>query len=156
MAKHNERQIAQTLYIDQCLTAKEIAQKLNVSEKTVGNWVEEGNWKELRISKQTTSDVLVQKNTELLSLLLDKRLSLEKISNKTEEQRDEMRSIIDEMSKLSAMIDRLQTEGKMSLRSHIQCLERFSSALQNRNPKLFSQIIDFQTEYLRQLAEELK
>ncbi|MCK6648397.1 MAG: phage terminase small subunit-related protein [Bacteroidia bacterium] len=156
MAKDNERQIAYTLYTEKCLTAKEIAQKLKITEKTVGKWVEDGNWKDIRMSKQTSPDMLVSKNKELLEMLLDKRIKLEKINQKTEEQRDEMRNIIDEMSKISAMIDRLQDSGKISLRVHIVCLEKFSAAMQMRNPKLFKDIIDFQKEYLMLLAEELK
>ena len=156
MAKDNEKLIAQSLYIDQCLTAKEISQKIKVTEKTIGNWVEAGHWKELRISKQTTPDVLISKNKELLILLLDKRLTLEKIANKSDQQRDDMRSIIDEMSKVSAISDRLQNDGKTSLRTHIHCLEKFMASLHNRNPKLFMNLIDFQKEYLTMLAEELK
>lgn len=156
MAKDNEKQIAQSLYIDQCLTAKEISQKINVTEKTIGTWVDDGNWKELRVSKQTTPEVLISKNTELLILLLDKRLKLEKVANKTDDQREETRSIIDEMSKISAISDRLHTDGKTSLRVHIHCLEKFMAALYQRQPKIFMNLIDFQKEYLTMLAEELK
>ncbi|MCE9539931.1 MAG: DUF1804 family protein [Bacteroidetes bacterium] len=154
MAKENEKQIAQSLYIEQCLTAKEIAKKLKVSEKTVGNWVDKGNWKELRISTQTTPDVLISKYNELLNILLDKRLKIEKSKDKDGE--DTMRSVIDEMSKVSAMIERLQIDGKASLRTHIHCLEKFMASLHQNNAKLFMQLIDFQKEYLTLLAEELK
>ena len=78
MAKDNQRQIAQGLYIDQCLTAKDIAVKLDVSEKTISQWVNKGNWRELRLSKQTTTDVMLGKYNELLNALLDKRLLYEK------------------------------------------------------------------------------
>lgn len=78
MAKDNQRQIAQGLYIDHCLTAKDIAQKLDVSEKTISQWVNKGNWRELRLSKQTTTDVMLGKYNELLNALLDKRLLYEK------------------------------------------------------------------------------
>lgn len=157
MAKENEKQIAQTFYVEQCFTAKEIAVKLNVSEKTVGNWVEKGKWKELRLSHQTTPNALISKYNELLTTLLDKRLKLEKnTGSKIEDGDDKMRNIVDEMSKISACIDRLQVDGKASLRTHIHCLEKFTSSLHQGNPKLFMQLIDFQKEYLTRLAEELK
>jgi hypothetical protein len=157
MAKDNEKQIAQTLYIEQCLTAKEISKKINVSEKTIGTWVDKGNWRELRLSKQTTPDVLISKYNELLTILLDKRLKLEKEKSIGDENNeDSMRPIIDEMSKVSAMIERLQIDGKASLRTHIHCLEKFMASLHQNNTKLFMQLIDFQKEYLTLLAEELK
>lgn len=156
MAKDNEKQIAQSLYVDQCMTAKEIASKLKLTEKTVGRWVEAGNWKEIRLSKQTTTETLLSKYNELLSSLLDKRLKYEKKKDQTDEDKEDYKGIIDEMSKISAMIDRLQKDGRSSLRVHIMCIEKFMSALQNAQPKLFMQLLDFQIEYLQILAEELK
>jgi hypothetical protein len=156
MAKDNEKKIAYTLYVDQCLTAKEIAFKLKVSEKTVGNWVEAGNWKDIKLSKQTTTQTILNKYNELLSALLDKRLNLEKKTTKDDDQQSEYNGIIDEMSKISAMIDKQQRDGRPSLRIHIMCLEKFMGALHNAQPKLFMQLVDFQIEYLQILAEELK
>lgn len=156
MAKDNEKQIAYTLYVDQCLTAKEIATKIHVSEKTIGKWADVGNWKEIRLSKQTTNETLIGKYKELLNSLLDKRLKIEKTQDKNDDDKSEYNGIIDEMSKLSAIIDRLQKDGTPSLRIHIVCLEKFMGALHNAQPKLFMQLIDFQMEYLQILADELK
>lgn len=156
MAKDNEKQIAYTLYVDQCLTAKEIANKIHVSEKTIGKWADVGNWKEIRLSKQTTNETLIGKYKELLNSLLDKRLRIEKTQDKNDDDKSEYNGIIDEMSKLSAIIDRLQKDGTPSLRIHIVCLEKFMGALHNAQPKLFMQLIDFQMEYLQILADELK
>lgn len=156
MAKNAQRQQARILYIEQCLTAKEIAERLSVTAKTVGDWVEAGNWKEIRLSKQSGTDVLVSKQNELLGVLLDKRLRFEKKNVKSEEEKAEYNSVIDEMSKVSAMIERTQKEGRVSLRTHIHCLEKFMSALQNNDKKLFAQLIDFQINYLDLLADELR
>lgn len=153
MAKDNERQIARTLYIEKCLTAKEIAVKLKTTEKTIGNWVNEGKWKELRLTMQSAPDVLITKYKELLTTLLDKRLKMEK-GEKIEGEN--MHSIIDEMSKVSAMIERLQTENRASLGTHINCIERFMNALHKDNPKLLVELIPFQEVYLTQLVEDLK
>ncbi len=156
MAKDKEKEIAYTLYVDQCLTAKEIAGKIKVSEKTVGNWAELGNWKEIRLSKQTTTDTLLLKYNELLSALLDKRLKFEKQKEKSDDDKKDYNGIIDEMSKVSAMIDKIQKDGRPSLRIHIMCLEKFMAALHNAKPKLFMELLNFQIEYLQLLAEELK
>lgn len=156
MAKDTEKQIARSLYIDQCLTAKEISAKIKVSEKTIGKWVDAGNWKDIRLSKQTTTDTLLSKYNELLSALLDKRLKYEKKANTSDDDKVEYNGVIDEMSKVSAMIDRIQKDGRPSLRIHIMCLEKFMGALNTANPKLFMQLVDYQMEYLQTLAEELK
>lgn len=156
MAKDKERKLAYDYYVNECLTAKEIAHKLHLQPKTVGEWVTKGGWKELRLSKQTTTDTLVGKYNELLSSLLDRRLLFEKKQNKTQEDKDEHKNIIDEMSKVAAIIDRVQKEGKVSLRIHIHCLEKFMAYVNTNNPKAFMQCIDLQREYLVLLSEELK
>lgn len=156
MAKDNQRQIAQGLYIDHCFTAKDIAQKLDVSEKTVSQWVNKGNWRELRLSKQTTTDVMLGKYNELLNALLDKRLLYEKKQDKTDDDKHEYNGVIDEMSKVSAMIDKIQKDGRPSLRIHIMCVEKFMGALHQNKPKLYMDLIDFQRDYFTLLADELK
>jgi transposase len=156
MAKDSEKQIARTLYIDQCLTAKEIAKRLKLTEKTVGTWVDKGHWKELRLSKQSSPEVLLSKYNELLACLLDKRLEYERKTKKTDDEKADYSSVIDEMSKVSAMIDRVQKDGRTSLRIHIHCLEKFMAALNTHKPKLFMELIDYQKEYLTRLADELK
>jgi len=156
MAKDAERQIAQSLYIDHCLTAKEISKRIKASEKTIGKWAEAGNWKNLRLAKQSSPDVLISKHNELLGLLLDKRLEFEKKKTKTEEDKSDYASVIDEMSKVAAMIDRIQKEGRTSLRVHIHCIEKFMAALNARDAKLFMELIEFQREYLTALAGEFK
>lgn len=157
MAKDNQRLTAQTLYIDNCLSAKDIAQKLGVTEKTVGNWVEKGNWKAIRLSKQSSHETMLSRYNELMSLLLDKRLKYEKQQTpKSEEQQAEYRGVLDEMSKLAVLIDKIQVDGKLSLRTHILVLEKFMAALHQQHPKAFMELIDFQKEYFTLLAEELK
>jgi arsenate reductase-like glutaredoxin family protein len=155
MAKNTEKNIAQDWYVKDCFTAKEIAKKLKLSEKTVGKWVDAGKWKELRISHQTTPNSLIAKYNELLENLLNKRLEFEKKADKDKDEAT-YRNTIDEMSKISAIVERLQADGRLSLRTHIVCIEKFMGALNHTNPKLFMQLIDFQKEYLPMLAEELK
>ncbi len=153
MAKDNQKQVAYTLYVDKCMTAKDIAAKLKVTEKTIGEWVRKGNWKEIRLAKQATPELLASKYNELLNSLLDQRLEIEKTPGL---KPDNYYGIIDEMSKVAAMIDRLQKDGTLSLRTHILVLEKFMAALHQNNPQIFMQLIDFQKEYLTLLSQELK
>ena len=156
MAKDKERKLAYDLYVTECLTGKEIAKRLKVQEKTVSDWVRDGKWRELRLAKQTSVDNLAGKYNELLSSLLDRRLTFEKKSNKTDSEKEEHRNIIDEMSKIAAIIDRTQKDGRVSLRVHIHCLEKFMAYINTHNPKEFMKLIDFQRDYLILLTEELK
>lgn len=52
--KTKEHELAQTLYVTNGWSAKEIAAKLDVRENTVGKWAKDGNWKILKASITST------------------------------------------------------------------------------------------------------
>lgn len=54
--KKVEQEFAKTLFVNEGLTQKEIAVRLDVSEKTVGTWVKKGNWEKLKTSLLVTRD----------------------------------------------------------------------------------------------------
>ena len=100
--------------------------------------------------------LLQRQRRRLLEVLLEKRLQFERKASKTDDEKAEYSSCIDEMSKISAIIDRIQKDGRVSLRVHIHCLEKFMAALKLQKAKLFTELIPFQLDYLDLLAEELK
>src|SRR5690606_21418922 len=116
--KKKEHDLAQIYYTEQGLTGKEIAEKLSVSEKTVGEWVELGRWKEVRNAKMSGHDNLKRGYHELLQMLIDKRISLEKkgMTEMTKEDKDEYARIIDEISKVSRSLEHISKDGKPSLK----------------------------------------
>ena len=151
MAKEKERELAYNYYINQGLTAKAISTKLDVSEKTVGDWIDKGNWKKLRLAKQTGYDSLLNTYNELQEELVNKRLAIER-----GESKEDKKGIIDEISKISASMDRLRKQNKPTLRMHIWSLERIFTDLQNEEPEMFFKLISFQKNHLSKMAEELK
>lgn len=60
--KQVEKDLAKILYVNENLSQKEIAERLLVTEKTIGKWVKEGNWESLKVS------MLVTKDNQLTSL----------------------------------------------------------------------------------------
>ncbi len=45
--KETEREYAKLLFVKEGLPQKEIAERVKVTEKTIGKWIQEGNWKDL-------------------------------------------------------------------------------------------------------------
>jgi len=60
--KQVEHDLAKILFINDDVSQKEIAERLTLTEKTVGRWVKEGNWE-----KEKTS-LLVTKESQITSL----------------------------------------------------------------------------------------
>ncbi len=61
-AKDNIKEIAQILFLQNRLSQKEIAEKLEVSQQTVTRWAKAGNWDALR------KNLLTSKSTRLSEL----------------------------------------------------------------------------------------
>ncbi|WP_020211388.1 hypothetical protein [Flavobacterium rivuli] len=54
--KQVEKDYAKVLFVNDNLSQKEIAERINVTEKTIGKWVKDGKWDELKVSMLTTKD----------------------------------------------------------------------------------------------------
>lgn len=69
LSKTQEKEYAKILYVNEKLTQKEIAERVNVTEKTVGKWIEAGGWNKLRQSLLATKpyniDLMYQTLTQL-------------------------------------------------------------------------------------------
>jgi transcriptional regulator with XRE-family HTH domain len=118
VSKAQEKEYARILYVSERITYKEIAERVGVTEKTIGRWAEIGNWDKLRKSLLTTRDnQLVHWYNQLENinediahrpvLQKDKKgddiLRVEKIGIPTSAEADTM-------SKLSGNIQKLETE----------------------------------------------
>lgn len=54
LKKVQEKEYARVLFISENLSQKEIAERVGVQEKTLGKWIEEGEWKKLKRSLLNT------------------------------------------------------------------------------------------------------
>lgn len=55
-SKTEQREHARLLYVNEKITLKEVAERIKVTEKTVGKWCKEDNWDELRKSLLNTRE----------------------------------------------------------------------------------------------------
>lgn len=69
--KQVENDLAKRYYVNDGLTQKEIAERLKLTEKTVGNWVKKGNWDKEKKSLLVTKDKQISDMYEQLASVLD-------------------------------------------------------------------------------------
>lgn len=102
ISKTEEKNYAQILYVNENLTAKEIASRVSVSEKTVGKWIKDGNWEKLRksllVTKQNMISMLYDQLDHLNTAIAGREI---KVADSKE---------ADIISKLSTSIQRLEVE----------------------------------------------
>lgn len=102
LTKKQEKEFAQILYVNQKLSQKEIAERVNVSEKTISKWIKESGWENLKRSMITVKD-------EQLSDMYEK---LAKLNQNIKDNFDNLVSNkdVDTISKLTSSIQRLEIE----------------------------------------------
>lgn len=103
------------LYYMQGENQKSIASKVNVSENTIGKWVEKGNWEKKRAGNMVTRPEIVNKNLILIAHLLDKL-------NDSDIDIKDVGRVVDQISKLAAAIERIDKKANV-----IDSIEVFTS-----------------------------
>ena len=102
MTNDQKKDFAKLLYIRERLTQKEVAERVEANEHTVGRWVKEGGWEKLRRS------LLVTKHEQIGNLYAQLEALNELIAereNKTANNKE-----ADVISKLTAAIRNMETE----------------------------------------------
>lgn len=149
MAKPQQRKLARVLFVEQGKNRKEIAETLKVREKTVGDWVKEGNWEALRTQRVTSKDSAIANLQQLISELTQQRLDMQ-----TDPKADagEKARLTDEISKHSKTLSELREEGELTLSARVVVMQWVFTALERKHPDLFAKLIDFQEELLEEAA----
>jgi transposase len=80
ISKKEEKNYAQILYVKDNLTAKEIAGRVSVSEKTVGKWIKDGGWDKLRksllVTKQNMISMLYDQLDHITNLIAEREVKV--------------------------------------------------------------------------------
>lgn len=160
MAKEKEQKLARVLYVNEGKTAKEIAAIVNVTEKTLGAWVDKFGWKEQREAMANAPDKLVKNLKELINTLTEQRLELERQKHydddeaKAKAAKDKAR-LADEISKWTKALDAANKETDIPLATYIRVMEQLFADMQKKHPKIYMQLVDFQEDHINELASRL-
>lgn len=162
MAKQQERQIAKTLYF-QNKDHKEIAASVNVSEKTIGKWVRQYNWKTERQARFNGHKEQIENLKRLIGELTEERIEISKqLRTKEFKKDDEEKSslerkgsrLADEISKYSKALEQLDQENRIPLTVHLEVMDALFHSMNMYSPKLYADSISFQEDYISKLSQK--
>jgi len=134
ISKKQEREYARILYVSERLTFKDIAERVGVTEKTIGKWAELDNWDKLRKSLLTTRQsqlVHWYNQLEAINLAIEERANIPTNSE------------ADTMSKITSNIQKLEVE--ISLGEYVQVTKKVLEFIQTVDldaAKLFTRYAD--------------
>ena len=161
MAKDREKRTARELYL-LGKSQKEIAELVNVTEKTISRWAATGNWKVIRDSKVNTGKTKTDNIKQILSDIAEETIAINRrIENTTDreklkELRKQRNQLADEAAKWNKALENLDKDNKVSFATYIQIFEDIFSNLQSFNEKLFMQTLDFQEYIINEKAKLYK
>lgn len=162
MAKEKEREIARKLFVELNRNQKEIAMDLNVTEKTVGNWVKEGNWKAERTALVNNTQNRAEKFKAVLEDFADETLMIsqkikdaEAIGDFKEAAvlRKTQTSIADQVGKYQKALEKLDKDSKVLLSTKLEVIDHLFQTMQEFDKGLFIKSIDFQRYYIQLIAK---
>lgn len=169
MAKHREKEVAKQLFIQYFKSQKEIAEDLGITEKTVGKWVAEGNWKALRDAKLNSNEQQITNLKSLISEYTEKALTImdqiklleakgKSIEPAEKEELVELKKESTRISQEVAMYNKTLTQhqsDKLPLSTYLEVMEDIFKALQGYNKEVYMKTLDFQKSHLQTIANTL-
>lgn len=142
--KIDKKHLAKVLYVDNNLTQKEVAQRLNMSPVQINRWVKSGEWNTLKKANRITP--------KQIALDLQKRIF--EISQACEEDNRPMTiQETDQISKLNACIRDLDKSA--DLPTYIFAFEEFLNFMLLNDQKLAQELPDYIYSFLTEKATEL-
>ena len=164
MAKDKEKRIAFDYYTNQGLTAKAIADIVNVSEKTIGDWVEKGNWKAVRDANLNGAQTRSANIKELISELTDQQLEInieikeaKAIGDKDRviALRQQSATISQEVAIQTKALERMDSDNKISLSTYLEVMNDIFKNLEHFDKDVYLKTLDFQESHLSIISIKL-
>lgn len=164
MAKEKEKRIAFDYYTNQGLTAKAISDIIDVSEKTIGNWVDKGNWKSVRDANVNSNKSRAQNIKELISELTDQQLGIAgeikaakaaRDNNLVTELRKQSSAISQEVAIQTKALERMDTDNKTTLSKYLEIMNDIFQNLEAYDKDAYLKTLDFQESHLQTISLKL-
>ena len=160
MAKDKERRLAEELYVKQRKTAKETAKLVNVTEKTIGKWVDQFGWKERRSANLSSLKSGIDNINALINIYAERAISLENdtedFSEKAELKKNRAKekvSLIDAIAKLNKTKENFEKENRIPYNVYINVTEQIMAAQLEKMPgKMKAEILDFFEDHINSIA----
>ena len=157
---------AHDLYVRDGRMCKEISERINVSERSVSNWINENDalWKKERqasvISSQKQGDNLKQ----IINILADQKLELLRMideaiaegeSDKVLELRKQAATLDNSVAQWGNQLKEVDKKNRITLAIYIDVMSRIFDAMKVYDADLYFKTLDFQENHLYEAAKTL-
>lgn len=165
MAKDNERKTARILYVEQGRTAKDIAELVNVAEKTISAWVNKYGWKAARTANITNKGNRIENIKQIIDGFAQIRLDLQHEVNKLikdKGDKDEIQNIRQELARIdngvanwNKTLENIDKNSRISLSEYLFVMNKIFDALRDFDTELYIKTISFQEKHINEVSIKL-
>lgn len=148
MAKDEERSVARILFVEQGVSRKDIAARLKVREKTVGDWAAKGEWEEHRTAWLTRTDNVVETLKGLIQTYSEQLTDMERQGGDPKEKG----RLVDALVKTAKTLETVRSENDITLSARLRIMDWVFSELQRTDPEAHRKLVDFQERLLDEAA----
>lgn len=149
MAKPEQRKLARVMFVEQGKTRRDIAAAIGVREKTVGDWVAQGAWEDLKTEHIGRQDNVVKTLKELVQRKAQECLTLD---SDPDSDPSVKAKAYDALSKATKALDVARGENDITLSVRVRVMEWLFGELQGAHPEVYRMLVDFQEEMLEKAA----
>ena len=163
--KSKERDTARILYVEQGKTAKDIAELLGVSEKTISAWVQKYAWKAARTANVTGRQNRIESIKMIIDGFAQQRLDINAQLNdlvKSGGDKDEIANLRQELARIDSgvanwnkTLEQVDKESRVSLSTYLYVMDRVFKSLQAFDTKIYINTVPFQEHHINEIAIEL-
>lgn len=144
MAKDEERKLARILFVEQGASRKDIAARLGVRDKTVGDWASKGEWDAARTAWLTRTDNVVVTLKGLIQAYSDRLTEIEQHGGDPKEKG----RLVDALVKTAKTLETVRSENDITLSARLRVMEWVFAELQKTDPDTHRKLVDFQERLL--------
>lgn len=157
---------AHDLYVKDGMMCKEISERINVSERSVSNWINENDalWKKERQASVISSKKQGDNLKQIINILADQKLELLRMideaiaegdSDKVLELRKQAAGLDNSVAQWGNQLKEVDKKNRITLAIYIDVMGRIFDAMKAYNAELYFKTLDFQENHLYEAAKML-
>lgn len=146
ITRQQKKEYAKLLFLRENMTQKEIAAKTQVTEKTIGKWIKEGNWMQLKASVIITKEEALKRTYRQINEIHNA------IEKKEAGQQFATGKEADSLAKLAAAARSMETD--VSVSDTVEVFKRFINWLRSVDIEKAKEIVELQDKYIKTLLNE--
>jgi transposase len=164
MAKDKERRNAHDLYVNYGKSGKDIAQLLEVQEKTISKWVNENGWKSERDARTNSAEKGRANLEQVIANIAEQRLEIDQLRRQAVADGDrttvlqydkEAASLADQVAKMNKTLLNFDKNNRLTLAIYLEVMDDVFSNLRAQDEKLHNLTLDFQESHSQFISKKL-